>query len=94
MDVRTIGDDTELREQAVVRLKKKGDFKIHLLAYALVNGSLVGIWAMAGNRFFWPIFPILFWGIGLVFNAWDVYRRQGPSEQEIRREMEHLRDRG
>ena len=93
MGVRTI-DETELREQAVVRLKKKGDFKIHLLAYVLVNGSLAGIWAMTGTTFFWPIFPILFWGIGLIFNAWDVYRRQEPSEHEIRREMEHLRAQG
>jgi hypothetical protein len=42
------------------------------------------------SGFFWPIFPIFGWGIGLVFNAWDVYR-EPVSEERIRREMGRLR---
>jgi hypothetical protein len=44
------------------------------------------------HGFFWPVFPILGWGIGLVLNAWDVYRPEGFTEDEIRREERHLQD--
>lgn len=53
----------------------------------------MGIWAVTGAGFFWPVFPIMGWGIGLAFNAWDVYRRQIPTEERILREMESLRRR-
>ena len=85
--------DTEggLREQAIVRLKKKRDFTTHVVIYVLVNAMLVGIWAVTGRDFFWPIFPILGWGIGLGANAWDVYGRKPISEGEIEREISRLR---
>jgi hypothetical protein len=31
------------------------------------------------------------WGIGVIMNAWDVYGRQEITEEDIRREMEHLK---
>jgi 2TM domain len=86
----TSGDDA-LREAAVTRLRKKRDFGMHALIYLLVNGFLVVIWAVTGGDFFWPIFPIAGWGIGLAANAWDVYGRRPISEAEISREMDRLR---
>ena len=83
--------DEALREHALKRLKKQRDFRIHLLIYMLVNGFLVVIWAMTGAGFFWPVFPIFGWGIGVAANAWDVYSPDVPSEAEIRREMDRLR---
>ena len=83
--------DDALREAAVTRLKKKRDFGMHALVYLCVNGFLVVIWAVSGADFFWPIFPIAGWGIGLAANAWDVYGRRPISEDEIRREMDRLR---
>ena len=87
--------DASLRMEAVRRLKKKRDFKAHLLAYALVNGSVVVIWAVvwlagSGWWFPWPIFPILGWGIGLVFHAREVYGRPF-SDEAVGREIERLR---
>ena len=83
----------ELRERAVKRLRKKSDFKIHLLIYLTVNAFLVIVWAMTGSPFFWPIFPIAGWGIGLVMNAWDVYWRRDITEDDIQHEIdrEHSR---
>jgi hypothetical protein len=76
-------------DQAVAQLKKRRDFHGHLLVYVLVNGFLVVIWAVVGaHAFFWPIFPIVGWGIGVVMNAWDVYWRHPITEQDIQREME------
>ena len=80
----------ELRVRAVKRLKKKSDFKIHLLIYLAVNTFLVIVWAMTGSPFFWPIFPIAGWGIGVMANAWDAYGRDVPTESQIRHEMDKL----
>ena len=65
---------------------------MHALIYLLVNGFLVVIWAVTSGDFFWPIFPIAGWGIGLAANAWEVYGRRPISEAEIRREMDRLRE--
>lgn len=87
----TITDSTD-RERAVRRLKKRRDFSAHLLVYVLINGFLVTIWAITNvHGFFWPIFPILGWGIGVVLNAWDVYRTDTFTEAQIEREIAHLR---
>jgi 2TM domain len=83
--------DDVLREAAVTRLRKKRDFAMHVVIYLLVNGFLVVIWAVTSGDFFWSIFPIAGWGIGLAANAWDVYGRRPISEAEIRQEMDRLR---
>jgi len=82
--------DEELRTRAIQRLKKKHDFHAHLLVYGMVNAFLVAIWAVTGAGFFWPVFPIVGWGIGVVMNAWDVYRSEEPNEDQIRREMDAM----
>ena len=78
------------REQAIARLKRKRDFGAHLFVYLVVNGFLIGIWVFTGAGFFWPVFPLFGWGIGLVLNAWDVYWRRPVSEDQIRREIERM----
>lgn len=80
-----------LRERALKHLKKRRDFHAHLLVYVLVNGFLVAIWALATpNVFFWPVFPIAIWGIGVVMNAWDVYFAEDFDEEAIQHEMDRL----
>jgi uncharacterized membrane protein len=78
------------RDQAIARLKQKREFLTHLFAYVVVNTFILVIWLFTGAGFFWPIFSILGWGIGLVFHAWDVYWRKPITEEQIRDEMEHI----
>jgi hypothetical protein len=86
--------DDELRQRAVQQLKKRHDFYGHLLVYTLVNAFIVLIWALTdGQGFFWPVFPIVGWGIGVVMNAWDVFGSKEYDEDKIQREMQHLRPR-
>jgi hypothetical protein len=78
-----------LRDRAIKRLKKRRDFSAHLLVYVLINTFLVAIWALTNpHGFFWPIFPLAGWGIGVVMNAWDVFRNDEFDEEQISREME------
>ena len=87
------GREVDLRGRALGQLKKKSDFRVHLLIYALVNAMLVLIWWMTGAGFFWPIFPLAGWGIGVVANAIDAFVLDEPTEEQIVSEMERLRRR-
>jgi vacuolar-type H+-ATPase subunit I/STV1 len=80
----------ELRDLAKESLKKKSEFRAHLLAYLLINAFFVAIWAVTGSGFFWPAFLIGGWGIGLAFHAWDVYEERPPTDERIQREMDRL----
>mgnify|MGYP001813365559 CR=1 FL=1 len=80
------------RERAIRRVKAQRDFKTHVVVYLVVNAFLVGIWAAFGAGFFWPVFVIGGWGIGLFFNWWSAYHEARPiSEEEIQREMSKRR---
>lgn len=91
MDVDKVQNVDEIRRRAIERLKKKRDFRAHVLAYVMVNALLIVIWAVTGAGFFWPVFPMLGWGIGVVFNAWDAFGRPTPTEEQIQKEIESLR---
>lgn len=80
--------DDERRAAAIKRVKARRDFRGHVAAYVLVNMLLVGIWALSGGGYFWPVWSILGWGIGLAFHGWSVFFERPISEEEIRREME------
>jgi uncharacterized membrane protein len=84
--------DEDLRQQAVRSLKAKREFRTHLVVYVAVNLFLVAIWAVTGAEFFWPIFPMLGWGIGLAIHAWETYGRgDRVTEEEIQSEMRRLK---
>jgi hypothetical protein len=85
-DLRT---ELKLREQAISQLRRKRDFRVHAFFYIAVNTMLIAVWAFAGG-FFWPIFPILGWGIGLSANAWHTYGQKPIGEDAIQRETERL----
>lgn len=86
----TRSDEQQLRQEALLRLKKKRDFQGHLMAYVMVNAFIVVIWMATSGGFFWPVFPIIGWGIGLIFHAWDVYGGE-PTEADVEREMQRLK---
>jgi hypothetical protein len=84
-------NEDELRRRAVKRLQAKAGFWTHFAIYLAVNAFLVMIWAFTGAGYFWPIFPIAGWGIGVAANAWDAFGREPVTEQRVQREMDHLR---
>jgi uncharacterized membrane protein len=87
-DLRT---DEGLREQALERVRKRRDFWPHLLVYVMVNALVVAVWFMTGQGgFFWPIFLIAGWGIGVVMHAWDAFYRTQITEEDIDREITRM----
>ena len=83
-----VNDETR-RDIAIKRLKEKNDFRIHLLVYLGVNAMLVAVWALTGG-FFWPLFPIAGWGIGVLAHGYSVFYGNIYSEDQIQREMSKL----
>ena len=53
--------------------------------------SLIGIWAVTGAGYFWPVWVLLGWGVGVVLNAWDVYFRRPITEADVDRELQRRR---
>ena len=82
--------DEQLRRRAVRRLRVRAGFWSHLLMFLTVNTVIVVIWAVTSGGFFWPVFPIVGWGIGLVMNAWDVWHPAEFDEDQIHREMSRI----
>ena len=85
-------DERDLRARAMKRLEDKRGLMAHCLAYVSVHVLLVAIWYVTGAGFFWPVFPIFGWGIGLAFHAWAVIWPE-PGEEQVRAEMDRLRGR-
>jgi uncharacterized membrane protein YecN with MAPEG domain len=84
--------EEDLRKEAVASLNRKRAFKQTAFAYVVVNLVLIGIWALSGADYFWPIWVIGGWGIGLAFQAYGAYgQRRGISEDEVAREMQRLK---
>ena len=82
----------EQRALAIKRIRAKRKFWMHVGVYLAVNALLVLVWATASNGYFWPVWPLLGWGIGVVAHAVSVFI--GPSEvseerieRELRREV-------
>ncbi len=93
----TGGNPDELRRQlAIKRIKAKNDFKVHLVVYLAVNTLFVLLWAFTSawrpypESFFWPIFPIAGWGIGVVINGYTAYFGNQYTEEQIQREMKRI----
>lgn len=84
-------EQDDARAAAVKRLKAKRDFKLHVVAYLIINAMLVGIWFLSGKGYFWPAWVMVCWGVGLAFNAWIAYFQRPISESDILREMERGR---
>jgi 2TM domain-containing protein len=85
--------EEDLRKEAVKSIQRKRSFKQTAFAYLVVNLLLIGVWAISGtDNYFWPIWVIGGWGIGLAFQAYDAYgRRRTIGEDEIASEMQRMR---
>jgi hypothetical protein len=76
-------------QAAIKRIRAKRAFEHHATVYVAVNLFLIAVWALTGRGGdFWPIWPILGWGVGLGVHYWTVFFRRPTSEDEIRREMQ------
>jgi len=80
-------------------VRKVRRFYTDALVYAVVNIGLILIWAVSGGGYFWPIWVIIGWGIGLGVHAFSLglipqmnamvpFMTAEWEDQEVRRLME------
>lgn len=81
----------EDRDSVRRRLEARRDFGSHVVAYVVVNSFLVAVWAVTGAGYFWPVWVMAPWGIGLVLHAWDVFLRRPVTDADIDEELERRR---
>jgi hypothetical protein len=57
--------------------KKRASFKWSFLSYLVINTFFVGLWFFGDQGHFWPIWCMLGWGIGIAFQYFKAYHRNG-----------------
>ena len=73
--------------------KERVGFKMSVLSYVFVNLFLIGVWYFGSKEnldYFWPIWPILGWGLGLVFQYLKAY--QGNRINDVENEYQKLKN--
>jgi hypothetical protein len=84
-------DPDPVRARAIRQLHLKRGLQVHALSYVMANVIQVVVWfAYTSEQFFWPLWSILGWGIGLAVHAWAVYSGAGPDEARIQREVDRI----
>ena len=82
----------KLREEALASLKHRKGLKKQFQTYVITNLTLIVIWALSGQGDFWPAWPIAFWGLTLLYQAWSFEHPDKPiSSQDIEREMNRMK---
>ena len=85
--------EDDLHRLAIRRADMRIAFRSHLMAYVVVNAGLTAIYvATSFGHYFWPVWPMLGWGIGLAAHAAAVYMDgEGIRDRMIAEELEKLR---
>lgn len=68
-DLAELTRDLPARRSAATRPGGDGGLREHLTTFVAVQLLLVAIWALSGFGYFWPIWPLMGWGIGILAHA-------------------------
>jgi hypothetical protein len=83
-------ENQEAYQKAKSRVEAKIGFYIHLAVYVGVNILLVVVNLLTSSQYLWFKWPLIGWGIGVIFHALGVFVFSGGSaikEQMIQKEM-------
>lgn len=77
--------------------KRRASFKYHLVAYIVFNAFFWIIWTFAKdqhrehNGLPWPVWPMMGWGIGLIFHYLGafVFSKEDAAEKEYEKLMQN-----
>lgn len=86
----------EAYKRAEKRARAKIGFYYHLTAFIVVNLMLIFIWYFAaGGGYQWFWWPMMGWGIGILFHGMGVFLSKGTmKEKMIQKELEKEKKRG
>jgi hypothetical protein len=73
--------------QAALQIQRWRDFGSQVFAYGIGSIVFIVIWAAQGRGFFWPIYPLLIWGLGLSFQHFNVVIHGQITDEDVRRTL-------
>lgn len=82
----------KVQDEALWKIaKKRAAFKLVFIIYLIVNAGCIAIWyfTTGPNSYFWPMWSMLGWGFGIVFQFVDAYMTNGIFSEE--KEFEKLK---
>ncbi len=80
--------NAKVRQQAIYRIRSRQQFYAHLAFFLVMSAYLIVLWDRSDAPDFWPVWPLLGWGIGLVAHGSHVFGWRKPiSEKRIQREI-------
>jgi hypothetical protein len=82
--------DQEAYQKAKERVENKIGFFTHLAAFVIINLVLIGINLVTTSDYYWFIWPLIGWSVGLLFHGIAVFVFMGDSslkERMIEKEM-------
>ena len=87
--------ETEREKELWKLAKKRVGFKRHLATYIVINGMFWCLWYFTDHQeesagVPWPVFPMIGWGIGVVFSYLNAYVLMKPDSVE--KEYEKLKN--
>ena len=87
--------ETEKDQELWKIAQKRVGFKRHLATYAIINAFFWALWYVTDGRhghsgIAWPIWPMLGWGIGLLFSYLNAYAL--PKQDSVQKEYDKLKN--
>jgi len=73
--------------QAALQIQRWRDFGSQVLAYVIGSIVFIIIWAVQGRGFFWPIYPLLVWGLGLSVQHFTVVIRGQITDEDVQSKL-------
>lgn len=85
-------DSEKVYEQAKQRVEDRIGFFWHLFTYIVVNAVLVGVWyfSSGSGSYFWPVWPIFGWGIGIFFHFASIFLTDGLFKRYRKRKIDEF----
>lgn len=97
-----MSEDKRIRRARSIAARRY-EFRSHVLTYVIVNALFVVLWFFTGwfepfafgqglDTFFWPIIPIGFWGLWVLGQYYDLFRKGDWVDREARRILREEED--
>lgn len=80
--------DDSARQQAIQRLHQRRGFLNYVIGAVVISLFMVVIWALSGRGYFWPVWVMGGFAIGLIFYGVNLAMNKPLTEDQIQREMQ------
>lgn len=76
-----------IRQKAASRVRKKLGLYWHAAVFVIANGAMAAINLTHSPGYYWFVWPLAGWGVGLVMHAFATFQGTGMTEAMIEAEV-------